>query len=510
MLSGEESKQRLREQRMNTPYEIIVGLEVHVQLQTQSKLFCACPTTFGLEPNTATCPVCLGLPGALPVLNRAALDLALRAATALHCVIPATTRWDRKNYFYPDLPKGYQISQYDQPIGGPGYLEIPTPEGGLRRIRIIRAHLEEDAGKLIHAGPSTLVDLNRAGTPLLEIVSQPELRSPEEARLYLEEMAMLMREIGVSDCRMEQGSLRCDANVNIRVGEAVTPIVEIKNLNSFRFLEQAIRYEAQRHYQHLQRDPSFRLGLRPKQTWGWDEQAGITRPQREKEEAADYRYFPDPDLVPVQIDEAQRQAAQSAVGELPSAMRQRLVKQYGLSSYDVGVLLGMGRAGVAYFEAVARVAQDAKAACNWVTNPLAAVLKERQLSLQSPPIEAERLGGLIAAQQQRGLNRQQAEAVFARMLAEPIDAQAAIAALGITVVGDETVLLEAIRQAMAAHPKAVADYRGGKTAAANAIKGAVMRMLQGSARPDVVERLLKAELDRPQGATSEVDTPPSA
>ncbi|MFQ3594288.1 MAG: Asp-tRNA(Asn)/Glu-tRNA(Gln) amidotransferase subunit GatB, partial [Gemmataceae bacterium] len=223
---------------MNTPYEIIIGLEVHVQLQTQTKLFCGCPTTFGLPPNTATCPVCLGLPGSLPVLNRAALQLALRAATALNCAIPPMTKWDRKNYFYPDLPKGYQISQYDQPIGGPGYLEIPTPDGGQRRIGIIRAHLEEDAGKLTHAQDQTLIDLNRAGTPLLEIVSQPVLRSPEEARLYLEEMALLMREIGVSDCRMEQGSLRCDANVNIRVGEVLTPIVEIKNLNSFRFLEQ--------------------------------------------------------------------------------------------------------------------------------------------------------------------------------------------------------------------------------------------------------------------------------
>jgi aspartyl-tRNA(Asn)/glutamyl-tRNA(Gln) amidotransferase subunit B len=484
---------------MSDGYEIIIGLEVHVQLQTQTKLFCGCATTFGLPPNTATCPVCLGLPGALPVLNRAALELSLRAATALNCQIPTMTRWDRKNYFYPDLPKGYQISQFDQPLGGPGYLDIPTPEGGLRRIGIIRAHLEEDAGKLTHAEDVTLVDLNRAGTPLLEIVGQPELRSPEEARIYLEEMATLMREIGVSDCRMEQGSLRCDANVNIRVGDAVSPIVEIKNLNSFRFLEQAIRYEARRHFEELQRDPGFRFGSRPKQTWGWDEEAGVTRPQREKEEAADYRYFPDPDLVPVRIDEAQRAAARAAVGELPSTMRQRLATQYGLSAYDVGVLLGLGRVGVAYFEQVARTAGDAKAACNWITNQLAVVLKDRNQTLQNPPLEADRLGGLIAAQLKRGLNRQQAEAVFARMLAEPEDAEAAIAALGITVVSDESVLIQAIHQAMAANPKAVADYRGGKVAAANSLKGAVMKALRGAARPDAVERLLKAELDGPAG-----------
>jgi aspartyl-tRNA(Asn)/glutamyl-tRNA(Gln) amidotransferase subunit B len=298
---------------------------------------------------------------------------------------------------------------------------------------------------------------------------------------------------------MEQGSLRCDANVNIRVGEVVTPIVEIKNLNSFRFLEQAIRYEARRHYDEVQRDPGFRMGLQPKQTWGWDEETGVTRPQREKEEAADYRYFPDPDLVPVCIDEGQRAAARAAVGELPSALRQRLVTQYGLSAYDAGVLLGLGRVGVAYFERVAEVAGDAKAACNWITNQLAVVLKEREQTLQTPPLEAERLGGLIAAQLKRGLNRQQAEAVFARMLAEPEDAEAAIAALGITVVSDEKVLIEAIQQAMAANPKAVADYRGGKAAAANALKGSVMKALRGAARPDAVERLLKAELERPEG-----------
>jgi aspartyl-tRNA(Asn)/glutamyl-tRNA(Gln) amidotransferase subunit B len=480
---------------MTAAYEIIIGLEVHVQLQTRTKLFCGCPTTFGMPPNTATCPVCLGLPGALPVLNRGALELALRAAVALNCQIAPQTKWDRKNYFYPDLPKGYQISQYDQPLGGEGFIDLPSA-AGTRRIGIIRAHLEEDAGKLIHAGKETLVDLNRAGTPLLEIVGKPELRSPEEARVYLEEMAQLMREIGVSDCRMEQGSLRCDANVNIRWNNVITPIVEIKNLNSFRFLEQAIRYEAQRQFEVLQSDPDYRFGTRPKQTWGWDEDAGITRPQREKEEAADYRYFPDPDLVPVRLSDAQLAAARAAVGELPSAMRQRLASQYGLSAYDVGVLLGLGRAGVAYFEAVAATAGDAKAACNWVTNQLAAVLKERGESLQSPPLSPERLGGLIASQKRMGLNRQQADAVFAKMLAEPLDAEAAIAALGITVVNDESVIVEAVRQAMAANPKAVSDYRAGKAAAANALKGAVMKALRGSARPDAVERILNAELQR--------------
>ncbi|NBO92458.1 MAG: Asp-tRNA(Asn)/Glu-tRNA(Gln) amidotransferase subunit GatB [Planctomycetia bacterium] len=475
---------------MTTPYETIIGLEVHVQLQTRTKLFCGCPTTFGLPPNSATCPVCLGLPGALPVLNRHAFQLALRAAAALNCQIPQRTKWDRKNYFYPDLPKGYQISQYDQPLGGEGYLDIP------RRIGIIRAHLEEDAGKLTHEGNLTLVDLNRAGMPLLEIVGKPELTSPEEAKIYLEEMAGLMRDIGVSDCRMEEGSLRCDANVNIRVGDEVTPIVEIKNLNSFRFLERAVRYEASRQYERFQRDSSFRFGKVPKQTWGWDEVAGVTRPQREKEEAADYRYFPDPDLVPIRISPEQVAAARAEVGELPSQARERLASQYGLSSYDVGVLMGMGRTAIAYFDRASAACGDSKTACNWITNQVAAVLKETNTTLDAFALSAERLGGLIAAQKRIGLSRQQALDVFAKMIAEPLDADAAISALGVTVVSDDSAIVEAVRRAMAANPKAVSDYRKGKKAAANSLKGAVMKELRGAGRADVVDRVLQTELER--------------
>ncbi|MGL4551204.1 MAG: Asp-tRNA(Asn)/Glu-tRNA(Gln) amidotransferase subunit GatB [Gemmataceae bacterium] len=477
---------------MTTPYELIIGLEVHVQLLTRTKLFCGCPTAFGLPPNSATCPVCLGLPGALPVLNRRAFALALRAAVALNCQIAPVTKWDRKNYFYPDLPKGYQISQYDQPLGGEGHVDIP------HRIGIIRAHLEEDAGKLSHEGDQTLVDLNRAGTPLLEIVGQPELRSAEEAKTYLEEMARMMREIGVSDCRMEEGSLRCDANVNVRAGDRVTPIVEIKNLNSFRFLEKAVRYEAQRQYEQLQRDPGYLIGQVPKQTWGWDEVAGRTKPQREKEEAADYRYFPDPDLVPIRVSPEQIAAARAEVGELPSQVRDRLTTQYGLSPYDVGVLTGLGRAGVAYFERAAAACADPKAACNWVTNQLAAALKEAGGTIDGFGLSAERLGGLIVTQKRLGLNRQQSAEVFAKMLAEPLDAEAAVAALGVTVVSDDGPIVESVRRAMAANPKAVADYRKGKKAAANSLKGAVMKELRGAGRADVVDRVLQAELDRPE------------
>src|SRR5579871_2399238 len=289
-------------------YTIVIGLEVHVQLLTESKMFSACGTEFGLPPNTQTDPVSLGLPGTLPVMNRAAFDLALKTAVALNAEIAPFTKWDRKNYYYPDLPKNYQISQYDLPFSRGGWLEIETP-AGVKRIRIIRVHLEEDAGKMLHdeegGGRNSLVDLNRTGTPLLEIVSEPDLSSPEEARAYLEELRLLLKELEVSDCEMQEGSLRCDANINLHIphagGNAATPIVEVKNLNSFRAVERAMKFEAERQYDEFQRTGK-KLGEVSKATAGWDDARGVTNVQRRKEEASDYRYLPDPDLVPVHVD----------------------------------------------------------------------------------------------------------------------------------------------------------------------------------------------------------------
>src|SRR5229473_1113075 len=292
-------------------YRIIIGLEVHVQLLTKTKLFCGCSTKFGLPPNSATCPVCIGMPGVLPVMNRRAFDLALKAALALNCQIASFTKWDRKNYYYPDLPKNYQISQYDLPFSHDGWLEIETA-GGTKKIRIIRVHLEEDAGKMLHdeegGGRESKVDLNRAGTPLLEIVSEPDLASPDEAKAYLEEIRLLLRELEVSDCEMQEGSLRCDANINIHVPQpdgsiAATPITEVKNLNSFRAVERAMKHEAQRQYEEFLKDGK-KLGEVSKATAGWDDARGVTVVQRRKEEASDYRYFPEPDLVPVEVDAA--------------------------------------------------------------------------------------------------------------------------------------------------------------------------------------------------------------
>jgi aspartyl-tRNA(Asn)/glutamyl-tRNA(Gln) amidotransferase subunit B len=486
-------------------FDVVVGLEVHVQLLTETKLFCGCRTDFGLPPNSATCPVCLGLPGVLPVMNRRAFELALRAATALDCRIASFTKWDRKNYYYPDLPKNYQISQYELPFSSDGGLQIET-DVGPKRVGIVRVHLEEDAGKMIHDGQvgarQSLVDLNRAGTPLLEVVSRPDLSSPEEARAYLEEIRLLMRELEVSDCEMQEGGLRCDANVNVRVplGDGTTaasPIVEVKNLNSIRAVERAVRYEGQRQYEEFRRD-GRRLGDAPKATAGWDEDRGVTVVQRRKEEAADYRYFPEPDLPPVLVDDAWKARVRGALGELPAALRRRLQTQYGLSAYDAGVITRQGRALAAYFEDVARLAGDVKAASNWVTNQVLQTLNERKVTVREFSLSPSALAGLIRLARQTGLNAQRSREAYARMFQADVSAEEAVRDLGFEVIADEGRLREIVRRAVAANPKAAADYRKGKAKAADAIKGAVMRETKGMAQTDLVQKILSEELQEPK------------
>ncbi len=499
---------------MAEPYKIVIGLEIHVQLLTKTKLFCGCKNQFGLPPNTATCPVCLGLPGSLPVMNRTAFDLALRAALALNCQIAGFTKWDRKNYYYPDLPKNYQISQYDLPFSHDGWLEINTAKDVKKdyvpkKIGIIRAHLEEDAGKNLHdesgKGGDTLVDLNRTGTPLLEIVSHPDMNTPEEAMAYLEEVRLMLREIGVSDCEMQEGSLRCDANVNIHVpviGKEhaetgkdyhATPLVEIKNLNSFRAVGKAITYEAKRHYEEYQKDTqgTFRFGKMLKTTAGWDDAKGVTVVQRHKEEAADYRYFPEPDLVPVVVSEAQVAAARTAMGELPQAQRKRLADQYGLTAYDAQVLTAKGRATVAYFELVAKVLGDGKAAANRMSDLIYPALTERKEEITAFPFDAAKFADFIRT---GPTNSQDRRDVFKLMLDEGLDLAAAKAKAGIKDV-DETSLRAAVVAAIAANPKAVADFKAGKDAAKMSIVGAVMKANKGVPN-DLVRRLVDEELAR--------------
>jgi aspartyl-tRNA(Asn)/glutamyl-tRNA(Gln) amidotransferase subunit B len=490
-------------QASSTDYRIVIGLEVHVQLLTQTKLFCGCSTRFGLPPNSATCPVCIGMPGVLPVMNRKAFDLALKAALALNCRIVSFTKWDRKNYYYPDLPKNYQISQYDLPFSRDGWLDIESALGP-KRVRIIRVHLEEDAGKMLHdekgGGRDSLVDLNRAGTPLLEIVSHPDLAAPEEARAYLEEIRLLLRELEVSDCEMQEGSLRCDANVNLHIDQAdgstvATPIVEVKNLNSIRAVERAMKYEAQRQYDEFRRTGK-KLGEVSKATAGWNEERGVTIVQRRKEEASDYRYFPEPDLVPVEVDGAWIEGIRAQLGELPAVQRQRLQKQYGLSAYDAGVISRQGRAFTCYFEEAAQLSGDAGEAKNWLTNEVLQTLNERKTAIGDFPIAASGLADLVKEIKATGLNKQRAREVYAAMLANGLTARQALDKLGFKVMGDESQLREIVRRAIAGNPKAVADFKKGKVKAADAIKGAVMRETKGMAKTEVVQQLVMEELGK--------------
>lgn len=461
------------------PYQTVIGLEVHVQLLTESKLFCGCSTKFGEPPNTQTCPVCIGMPGTLPVMNRRALDLSLKAALALNCRINRFTKWDRKNYYYPDLPKGYQISQYDLPFSYDGSLPISDPKGAIepKEIGIIRAHLEEDAGKSMHdeaAGKAdSRIDLNRTGTPLLEIVSRPDLRSPAEAKAYLTELKLLLNYLGVSDCNMQEGSLRVDANVNLHIdtpeGKVATPIVEIKNMNSFRAVERALAYEAQRQYE-VWKETGQKLGDVPKQTRGWDEDGQITRPQRSKEESSDYRYFPDPDLVPVTVSEEAVERIRRSLGELPAQLRTRLETTYGITPYDSDVLVNQGRPLVDYYIELADRAGDGKAASNWIQQDVLRTLNEKQITIELFPVSAAKLAELIGAVRAGKLETSRAREVLAEMIATGKSAEEAMAGLGIREV-DQSEVLDLCRELLAANPKVVAEVKEGKPKGIGALIG---------------------------------------
>jgi len=461
------------------PYTIVIGLEVHVQLQTRTKLFCRCSTKFGAPPNTQTCPVCIGMPGVLPVMNRTAFELALRTAVALNHQIAPFTKWDRKQYYYPDLPKGYQISQYDLPFSHDGWLEISDPKDRFapKRIGIIRAHLEEDAGKSMHdevAGQAdSRIDLNRAGTPLLEIVSQPDMRSALEAKAYLSELKLLLTYLGVSDCNMQEGSLRVDANINLHVdtpqGKVATPIVEVKNMNSFRAVERAMEYEAERHYQ-VWKETGQKLGDVPKQTRGWDDAANVTRGQRHKEESSDYRYFPDPDLVPVLVTPEKVQEVAAALGELPAALRTRLESTYGIKPYDSDVLVSAGRGLVDYYVELAALCGDGKLASNWVQQDVMRTLNELKIDVEQFQLRPQQLAELLKAIQDGQINTSRAREVFVEMAGSGRSAAEIMQAQGIEKV-DESELIALCQELIAANPKIVDDIKAGKLQAAGNLIG---------------------------------------
>lgn len=481
------------------PHEVIIGLEVHVQLKTASKLFCRCSTEFGAPPNTQVCPVCLGLPGALPVLNRRAVELSVQTGLALNCEIPPLTKWDRKQYFYPDLPKGYQISQFDLPICADGFVDIPDPapdrDGQTRRIQLVRAHLEEDAGKSIHdetAGTSdTRIDLNRCGTPLLEIVSQPDLRSAAEARVFLTELKLLLTHLGVSDCEMQEGSLRVDANVNLHleVDDKVvaTPICEIKNMNSFRAVERAIEYEVRRQYVDWE-DTGATIETRSKQTRGWDDGKQATFLQREKEESADYRYFPDPDLLPVRLPRELVEKLRAELGELPAETRTRLQNQYGLKTYDADVIVNQGPELIAYFERAAEVSGAATRTSAWIQQDVLRTLNERGLQIGQLAVSADHLGELLERVEAGQLDTSRGRDVFQYMLDYATDVDGAVEALGIKVV-DSGELTSLCQTLIDNNPAIVEQIRGGKVQAIGSLIGQAKKQ-NPNANPQQVREIL--------------------
>jgi aspartyl-tRNA(Asn)/glutamyl-tRNA(Gln) amidotransferase subunit B len=470
---------------LRTDYELVAGIETHVQLKTRTKLFCGCAIKFGAPPNTQVCPVCLGHPGSLPVLNEEAFKLALRAALALNCSIAPYTKFDRKNYFYPDLPKNYQISQYDLPFSADGWVEI---EGG-KRVRLIRAHLEEDAGKLIHEerGGRSFVDLNRAGTPLVEIVTHPDLRTSDEAYLYMTALKTILQYAGVSECDMEKGELRCDVNLSIRPRgqEALGTKVEIKNLNSFRNAKAALEYEFERQIRALESGERIR-----QETRQYDVEKNQTRVMRSKEEAHDYRYFPEPDLAPLRPTPALIDRVRSEIPELPAAKRARLQKEYSLSDYDARVL-SADRAMADFFEAAARLSGKPKPVANWLVNELNKLLNERKLEMKDVRTTPEALVSLIGLVDSGTLTGASAKEVFSEMVARGCAPAEVVRERGLAKVADSGALEEAARKAVEANPKAASDFRGGKAAAIKSLLGGVMKLTQGRADPKLAEEILR-------------------
>jgi len=472
-------------------YEPVIGLEVHVQLLTNSKLFCACSTRFGDPPNTNVCPVCLGLPGTLPVTNRRALEMAVKAALAIHCTIQERSRFARKNYFYPDLPKGYQISMYELPLAIGGWLEIEL-DGARKRIGITRLHLEDDAAKNFHEGFSesaekSYVDYNRCGTPLIEIVSEPDLRAPAEAYAYLTALKQVMLYTEVSDCNMEEGSLRCDANVSVRPrGSAEFGTkVEVKNLNSFRYLQHALEYEIERHVGVLESG-----GQLVQETRLWNHAAGRSESMRSKERAHDYRYFPDPDLLPVHISDSWREEIARSMPELPESKRTRFAAEYRVTSYDAEVLTAT-RALADYYEAAVRAGAPAKTAANWLQNELLGRLNEAGKEIAESPVKPEAFAELLKTVESGKVTGAVAKKVFTTMFDTGRGAAEIIAAEGFSQISDSSAIERACREVIAKNPENVAKFRAGNPGVFKFFVGQVMRATRGQADPQLVNETLR-------------------
>ena len=475
-------------------YEVVIGLEVHVQLATRTKIFCSCPTSFGAPPNTNVCPVCLGLPGALPVMSKPAVDMAIMGALALNCTINPTSRMARKNYFYPDLPKGYQISQFELPLAEHGFVDVVTDKGA-KRIGVTRVHMEDDAGKSIHDGFKdsdrfTYVDLNRSGTPLIEIVSEPDMRSADEAYEYMTYVKQCMEFLEVSSCDMEKGHLRCDANVSVRLwgDPELGTKAEIKNLNSFRFLKLAIEYETSRQIAVVESG-----GKIIQETRLYNPDLGVTLSMRSKEAAHDYRYFPEPDLVPLRISDTWRDQLRATMPELPAQKRARYATQYGLKEYDIEVLTATKELG-AYYEQALAAGGDPKMTANWVMGDLMAALKAENKEITESPVTAQNLADLINRIATGELSGKLAKEIFPKMYSEGLAAGVIIDRDGLKQISDTGAIEKIIDEILAANPKQLEQYRAGKTTVIGFFVGQIMKATKGQASPGVVNDLLKAKL----------------
>ena len=473
-------------------YEAIIGLEVHAQLLTRTKIFCGCSTEFGAPPNTHTCPVCLGMPGVLPVLNRRVVDYAIRMALATNCTIAPESRFARKNYFYPDLPKGYQISQYELPIAEHGHI-FTEVNGKTNRIGITRIHMEEDAGKLIHDPhrPVSTVDFNRTGVPLIEIVSEPDIRSPEEAGAYLRQLRAIVRYLEICDGNMEEGSFRCDANVSVRPAgtESFGTRTELKNMNSFKHVENALSYEIRRQKAVIEDG-----GEVVQETLLWDPAKGVTVSMRWKEEAHDYRYFPDPDLLPLVIDEGWIEKIRRTLPELPDAKKGRFIAEYGLPSYDAGVLTG-SRGLADYFEECVKHFPEPKTVSNWVMGSLLATLKAQNKTIEQSPVSPERVAELLRLIDSGLISGKIAKTVFDEMVSSGKPPETIVREKGLVQVTDTDAIVDVVKQVLTEHPKEVSDYKAGKSKLFGFFVGQVMKATRGKANPKMVNEILKKMID---------------
>ncbi len=476
-------------------YVTVIGLEVHSELKTKSKAFCSCSTEFGGAPNTHVCPICLGMPGALPVLNKQLVEYAIRAGLALNCSIQKYNKFDRKNYFYPDLSKNYQISQLDKPICLGGHIDIVV-DGVEKRIGITRIHMEEDAGKLVHSGASistsdfSAVDYNRASVPLLEIVSEPDMRSSEEARAYLENLKSILEYTEVSDCKMQEGSLRCDANISIMPegSDKFGTRVEIKNLNSFRALVRAIDYEVERQKELIEDG-----GHVVQETRTWDDANGVTLSMRSKEEAQDYRYFPDPDLVPVVLDDAWIERVRGELPELPAQRQARLMADFGLPQYDASIIVAT-KAMAEYFDEAVKTAKDAKGVSNWLLGDVSAYLNNEGITISEFKVTPAHLAELVNLTKDGVLSSQLAKNVFTEMLKEDKAPAALVKELGLEQVSDEGAIMQLVEETIAENPQSVADFKAGKDRAIGFLVGQIMKKSKGKANPGMVQKMLKEKL----------------